>query len=191
MQTGELTSVIVYALQILMSLMMVTFVFVQIMIAEASTDRIAEVLVEVPEMEARGRRSCGSASGDIDFEHVDFSYAGKGGNLSLKDVNLHIKSGQIVGVIGGTGSAKSTLVQLIPRLYDVTGGCVKVGGIDVRKYNLKALRDQVSMVLQKNVLFYREAFTRTSAGAMRMPAMRKFRESAGWLRQTDLSRISE
>ena len=92
-------------------------------------------------------------SGDIDFEHVDFSYAGKGGNLSLKDVNLHIKSGQIVGVIGGTGSAKSTLVQLIPRLYDVTGGCVKVGGIDVRKYNLKALRDQVSMVLQKNVLF--------------------------------------
>ena len=153
MQTGELTSVIVYALQILMSLMMVTFVFVQIMIAEASTDRIAEVLDEVPEMEDAEDAVAEVPSGDIDFEHVDFSYAGKGGNLSLKDVDLHIKSGQIVGVIGGTGSAKSTLVQLIPRLYDVTGGCVKVGGIDVRKYNLKALRDQVSTVLQKNVLF--------------------------------------
>ena len=153
MQTGELTSVIVYALQILMSLMMVTFVFVQIMIAEASTGRIAEVLDEVPEMEDAEDAVTEVPSGDIDFEHVDFSYAGKGGNLSLKDVDLHIKSGQIVGVIGGTGSAKSTLVQLIPRLYDVTGGCVKVGGIDVRKYNLKALRDQVSMVLQKNVLF--------------------------------------
>ena len=84
---------------------------------------------------------------------MDFSYAGEDGNLSLKDVSLHIKSGQVVGVIGGTGSAKSTLVQLIPRLYDVTRGCVKVGGQDVRKYNLEKLRDQVSMVLQKNVLF--------------------------------------
>ena len=153
MQTGELTSIIVYALQILMSLMMVTFVFVMIMIAEASTDRIQEVLDEVPEMIDDENALTEVASGDIDFEHVDFSYSGEGGNLSLKDVNLHIKSGQIVGVIGGTGSAKSTLVQLIPRLYDVTGGCVKVGGVDVRKYNLKALRDQVSMVLQKNVLF--------------------------------------
>ena len=153
MQTGELTSIIVYALQILMSLMMVTFVFVMIMIAEASTDRIQEVLEEVPEMIDDDSALTEVANGDIDFEHVDFSYSGEGGNLSLKDVNLHIKSGQIVGVIGGTGSAKSTLVQLIPRLYDVTGGCVKVGGVDVRKYNLKALRDQVSMVLQKNVLF--------------------------------------
>ena len=153
MQTGELTSVIVYAIQILSSLMMVTFVFVQIMIAEASTDRISEVLDEVPEMIDKEDALKDVPSGDIDFEQVDFSYSGEGGNLSLKDVNLHIKSGQIVGVIGGTGSAKSTLVQLIPRLYDVTGGCVKVGGIDVRKYNLKALRDQVAVVLQKNVLF--------------------------------------
>ena len=153
MQTGELTSVIVYAIQILSSLMMVTFVFVQIMIAEASTDRISEVLDEVPEMEDSEDAIKEVPNGDIDFEHVDFSYSGEGGNLSLKNVDLHIKSGQIVGVIGGTGSAKSTLVQLIPRLYDVTGGCVKVGGIDVRKYNLKALRDQVSVVLQKNVLF--------------------------------------
>lgn len=153
MQTGELTSVIVYALQILMSLMMVTFVFVQIMIAEASTDRISEVLNEVPEMIDKEDALKEVPSGDIEFENVNFSYSGEGGNLSLKNVNLHIKSGQIVGIIGGTGSAKSTLVQLIPRLYDVTSGCVKVGGIDVRKYNLKALRDQVSVVLQKNVLF--------------------------------------
>ena len=153
MQTGELTSVIVYALQILMSLMMVSFVFVMIMIAEASSDRIKEVLEEVPEMEDGADALTEVANGDIDFENVSFSYGGEGGNLSLKDVNLHIKSGQIVGIIGGTGSAKSTLVQLIPRLYDVTGGAVKVGGHDVRDYSLKALRDQVSVVLQKNVLF--------------------------------------
>lgn len=153
MMTGELTSIMVYAMQILMSLMMVSFVFVMIMIAEASSDRIKEVLEEVPEMVDKEDALTEVANGDIDFEHVDFSYAGKDGNLSLKDVNLHIKSGQIVGIIGGTGSAKSTLVQLIPRLYDVTRGCVKVGGQDVRKYNLEKLRDQVSMVLQKNVLF--------------------------------------
>ena len=153
MLTGELTSVIVYALQILTSLMMVSFVFVMIMIAEASTERINEVLDEVPEMEDKADAVTEVTNGDIEFEHVKFSYAGEGGNLSLKDVNLHIKSGQIVGIIGGTGSAKSTLVQLIPRLYDVTSGTVKVGGTDVRDYNLKALRDQVSVVLQKNVLF--------------------------------------
>ena len=114
MLTGELTSVIVYALQILTSLMMVSFVFVMIMIAEASTERINEVLDEVPEMEDKADAVTEVTNGDIEFEHVNFSYAGEGGNLSLKDVNLHIKSGQIVGIIGGTGSAKSTLVQLIP-----------------------------------------------------------------------------
>ncbi|MBC5786980.1 MULTISPECIES: ABC transporter ATP-binding protein [Clostridiaceae] len=153
METGELTSVIVYALQILMSLMMVSFVFVMIMIAEASADRIKEVLNEVPEMQNQPNAQKTVKNGDIDFDHVDFSYAGEGGNLSLKDVNLHIKSGQTIGIIGGTGSAKSTLVQLVPRLYDVTKGSVKVGGVDVREYDLEALRDQVSMVLQKNVLF--------------------------------------
>ena len=153
METGELTSVIVYALQILMSLNMVTFVFVMIMIAEASTDRITEVLDEVPEMQDKTDAVKEVKNGEIVFDHVDFSYAGEGGNLSLKDVNLHIKSGQTVGIIGGTGSAKSTLVQMIPRLYDVTSGAVKVAGVDVRDYNLEVLRDQVSMVLQKNVLF--------------------------------------
>lgn len=153
METGELTSVIVYAIQILMSLMIVSFVFVMIMIAEASTDRIQEVLDEVPEMQNKSDAKKSVASGDIDFDHVDFSYSGEGGNLSLKDINLHIKSGQTIGVIGGTGSSKSSLVQLIPRLYDVTRGSVKVGGVDVRDYDLESLRDQVSMVLQKNVLF--------------------------------------
>ena len=153
METGALTSIIVYALQIIGSLMMVTFVFVMIMIAGASTDRIVEVLNEIPEMRDPADAVTSVTDGDIIFDHVGFSYAGEGGNLSLKDVNLHIKSGQTVGIIGGTGSAKSTLVQLIPRLYDVTEGSVKVSGIDVRKYNLEALRDQVSMVLQKNVLF--------------------------------------
>ena len=153
METGALTSIIVYALQIIGSLMMVTSVFVMIMIAGASTDRITEVLKEIPEMRDPADAVTSVTDGDIIFDHVGFSYAGEGGNLSLKDVNLHIKSGQTVGIIGGTGSAKSTLVQLIPRLYDVTEGSVKVSGIDVRKYNLEALRDQVSMVLQKNVLF--------------------------------------
>lgn len=153
METGELTSVIVYAIQILVSLTMVTFVFVMIMIAEASTERISEVLNEVPEMQDPADAVTEVPDGTIDFEHVSFSYGGKGGNLSLKDINLHIKSGQTVGIIGGTGSSKTSLVNLIPRLYDVTEGCVKVGGIDVRDYGLEALRDQVSVVLQKNVLF--------------------------------------
>ena len=153
METGELTSVIVYALQILMSLNMVTFVFVMIMIAEASTDRITEVLDELPEMQDKTDAVEEVKNGEIIFDHVNFSYAGEGGNLSLKDINLHIKSGQTVGIIGGTGSAKSTLVQMIPRLYDVTSGAVKVAGVDVRDYKLETLRDQVSMVLQKNVLF--------------------------------------
>ena len=153
METGELTSVIVYAIQILSSLMIVSFVFVLIMIAQASTDRITEVMDEVPEMSDKADAKTEVANGDIDFENVDFSYSGEGGNLSLKNVNLHIKSGQMVGIIGGTGSAKSTLVQLIPRLYDVTRGSVKVGDVDVRDYKLESLRDQVSVVLQKNVLF--------------------------------------
>ena len=153
MEAGEMTSVMVYALQILSSLMMVSFVFVMIMIAEASTDRIAEVLTEVPEMQNVEGARTEVPNGDIDFENVNFSYAGEDGKLSLKNVNLHIKSGQMIGIFGGTGSAKTTLVQLIPRLYDVTGGCVKVGGTDVRQYDLEALRDQVAVVLQKNVLF--------------------------------------
>lgn len=153
MEPGQLTSVLVYAMQILMSLMMVSFVFVMIMIAEASTDRITEVLQEVPEMQDKENAVREVPNGDIDFEDVDFSYAGEDGKLALKNVNLHIKSGQMIGIFGGTGSSKTSLVQLIPRLYDVTGGSVRVGDIDVREYDLEVLRDQVAMVLQKNVLF--------------------------------------
>ena len=153
MEAGQLTSVLVYAMQILMSLMMVSFVFVLIMIAEASTDRITEVLKEVPEMQNKEGAVKSVPNGDIDFDNVSFSYAGKDGKLSLKNVNLHIKAGQMIGIFGGTGSSKSTLVQLIPRLYDVTNGSVKVGDIDVREYDLESLRDQVAMVLQNNVLF--------------------------------------
>ena len=153
MQSGQLTSVLVYAMQILSALMMASFVFVLIMFAQASTDRLVEVLEEVPEMENGKDAIQVVANGDIDFDHVNFSYSGDEGKLALKDADVHIKSGQVVGIFGGTGSAKSTLVQLIPRLYDVTGGSIKVGGVDVRNYDLQALRDQVSVVLQKNVLF--------------------------------------
>jgi ATP-binding cassette subfamily B protein len=153
MGPGDLTSVMSYSLQILMALMVVSFVFVMNMIAGASTERIKEVLTEVPEMSDKPDAVQEVPNGAIDFVHVDFSYGGKEGNPVLKDINLHIEAGQTVGIIGGTGSAKSTLVQLIPRLYDVTGGSIQVGGIDVRDYNLKDLRDQVSVVLQKNVLF--------------------------------------
>ena len=147
METGELTSVIVYALQILMSLNMVTFVFVMIMIAEASTDRITEVLDEVPEMQDKEDAVKEVKNGDITFEHVNFSYAGEGGNLSLKDINLHIRSGQTVGIIGGTGSAKSTLVQMIPRLYDVTSGAVRVAGVFCRTFPRAAIRAVHGFVL--------------------------------------------
>ena len=151
--TGELMSLLTYCMNILMSLMMVSMVFVMVSMSVASAERITEVLEEKPELTNPERPVTEVKDGSIIFDHVNFSYAGEGGNLSLKDVDLHIRSGQTIGIIGGTGSAKSTLVQLIPRLYDVTEGCVKVGGIDVRDYNLEALRDQVSMVLQKNVLF--------------------------------------
>ena len=121
MEVGELTSVIVYAISILMSLMMVTFVFVMIMIAEASADRITEVLDEVPEMQDGENAIHEVPNGDIDFEQVEFSYGGKDSTPALQGINLHIKSGQTVGIIGGTGSSKTSLVSLIPRLYDVTG----------------------------------------------------------------------
>ena len=153
METGELTSVIVYALQIIGSLMMVTFVFVMIMIAEASTDRITEVLTEVPEMQDKKNAVTEVADGEIRFEHVDFSYAGEGGNLSLKDVNLHIKSGQTIGIIGGTGSGKSTLVSLIPRFYDPQEGIVKVNGVNAKDYPQGELCREIGVVQQRSILF--------------------------------------
>ena len=187
MQTGELTSIIVYSLQILMSLMMVTFVFVMIMIAEASTDRIAEVLNEEPEMQDSDDAVKNVANGEIIFDHVNFSYAGKDGTLSLKDVCLHIQSGQTIGIIGGTGSAKSTLVQLIPRLYDVTGGAVKVGGVDVRNYNLEACVTRFPWFYKK-MFFSPVLFMKISAGEMKVQPTKKYRMYVNWHRLTALSR---
>ena len=153
MTTGELTSMFSYAMQILMSLMMVAMVFVMITMAKASAERVAEILDEQPDLHNPANPIHEVKDGAIEFDDVSFSYKGDERKLALKNVNLHIKAGQTVAILGGTGSAKSTLVQLIPRLYDTTHGTVKVGGVDVRDYDIEALRDQVAMVLQKNVLF--------------------------------------
>ena len=153
MTTGELTSMFSYAMQILMSLMMVAMVFVMITMAKASAERVAEILDEQSDLHNPANPIHEVKDGAIEFDDVSFSYKGDERKLALKNVNLHIKAGQTVGILGGTGSAKSTLVQLIPRLYDTTHGTVKVGGVDVRDYDIEALRDQVAIVLQKNVLF--------------------------------------
>ena len=150
--SGELISVISYTMQILMSFMMVAMVIVMITMARASAIRITEVLDEKPTVTNPENPVMTVKDGSVSFENVSFSYAGNG-RKALDSVYLEIKSGEMVGILGGTGSAKSTLVQLIPRLYDATDGCVKVGGLDVREYDLPALRTAVSMVLQKNVLF--------------------------------------
>lgn len=153
MTTGQLMSLFTYTMNILMSLMMIAMVAVMLTMAKSSAERICEVLHEKSSLTDEANPVLEVENGAIRFEDVCFSYQQGEDNLNLSHVNLEIQSGETVGIIGGTGSAKSTLVQLIPRLYDVTSGSVKVGGIDVRSYNLEALRNQVSMVLQKNVLF--------------------------------------
>ena len=150
---GQFSSLISYGIQILMSLMMVSMVFALCTIAEEGAKRICEVLTTTSEIQNPAEPVMHVADGSIDFDHVGFSYAGAGGRESLTDIDLHIKSGETIGIIGSTGSSKSSLVQLIPRLYDVTRGSVRVGGRDVRDYELDALRNQVAMVLQKNMLF--------------------------------------
>ena len=151
--TGELTSLMTYTMQILSSLMMLSMIFVMVTLARASAERAVEILDEASDLHSPKDPVREVADGSVVFEHVNFSYAGDEKRLCLKDVNLQIKSGQTIGILGGTGSAKSSLVQLIPRLYDTTTGSVRVGGVDVRRYDLEALRSQVAMVLQKNVLF--------------------------------------
>ncbi len=153
MTTGELTSLISYALQLLMSLMMLGMVVVMITISRAAVERTSELLSEESSIANCAEPVTEVTSGSIDFENVSFSYKGEGGNPCLMDIDLHIDPGETVGILGGTGSSKSTLVQLIPRLYETTGGSVKVGGRDVREYDLTALRSSVAMVLQNNVLF--------------------------------------
>lgn len=151
--TGELVSMFNYTMQILMSLMMMSMAFVQILIARTSAERVVEVLDEESDLKNPDEPVKEIKDGSIIFENVGFSYANDKNKLALIDANLRIESGEVIGIIGGTGSGKSTLVQLIPRLYDVIEGRVIVGGHDVRDYDLEALRDQVSMVLQNNVLF--------------------------------------
>ncbi len=153
MKVGDLSAFLTYIVQILMALLMVSFLFLSFVLSRASIARISEVLEEKPEIESPRDAATDVQDGSIVFDHVNFSYQGDPDNLVLTDINLSIRSGETIGVIGGTGSAKTTLVSLIPRLYDVTGGTLLVGGRDVRQYDIHALRDQVAMVLQKNVLF--------------------------------------
>lgn len=151
--TGDLTALITYAIQILMSLMMLSMVFAMLVIANSSAQRIAEILDEETDIKNPENPVTTVKDGEIDFENVNFSYSNKASKNVLSGINLHIKSGETVGIIGATGSSKSSLVQLIPRLYDASEGAVMIGGVNVKEYDLDTLRNSVAMVLQKNELF--------------------------------------
>ena len=153
LNVGQMSSMLTYSFQILMSLMMLSMVFTMITMSQESAERIVEVLSEESTLHSPANALTEVKDGSIDFDHVSFKYSKKAERNALSDIDLHIKSGEVIGILGGTGSSKSSLIQLIPRLYDVTEGSVKVGGVDVRKYDLEALRNQVAVVLQKNVLF--------------------------------------
>ena len=153
METGELSSFITYVTQILISLMMLSMLFIMFVLSRASIQRVYEVLTETPDIVSPENGIEEVADGSVSFRDVSFSYFRNMSNLALEHISIDIKSGETIGVIGGTGSSKTSLVQLIPRLYDTTEGNVLVGGKDVREYSLDALRSSVAMVLQKNVLF--------------------------------------
>ena len=153
LNVGQMSAMLTYSFQILMSLMMVSMVFVMITMSMESAERIVEVLTEQSTLSSPENGLTEVKDGSIDFDNVSFKYSKKAERMALADIDLHIKSGEVIGILGGTGSSKSSLIQLIPRLYDATEGSVKVGGEDVRRYNLESLRDQVAVVLQKNVLF--------------------------------------
>lgn len=150
---GQISAMLTYGFQILMALMMLSMIYVIITMSAESMHRVCQVLEEIPSMENPENPITEVKDGSIDFNNVNFKYSNKAKRYALSDIDIHIKSGMTVGIIGGTGSGKSSLVQLIPRLYDVTEGSVKVGGRDVREYDIKSLRDSVAMVLQKNLLF--------------------------------------
>ena len=153
MLSGELISFFTYVTQVLSSIMFLGMVFVSLVMVQASNQRIVEVLDEVPDISNPANPVMEVRDGSISFEKVDFAYGRREDNCILKDINLEIKSGEVVGIIGSTGSSKTSLVSLLPRLYDVLHGSVKIGGVDVRDYDITVLRDSVAMVLQKNVLF--------------------------------------
>ena len=153
LDVGQISAMLTYGMQILMSLMMLSMIYVMLTMSMESMKRICEVLDEEPNLYNPENPIYSILDGSIDFDNVNFKYSKQASRNSLSDIDLHIKSGMTVGILGGTGSGKSSLVQLIPRLYDVNEGSVKVGGIDVREYDIKTLRDSVAMVLQKNQLF--------------------------------------
>ena len=153
LDVGQMSSLLTYSFQILMSLMMLSMIFVMITMSLESAERIVEVLNEESTLHNPEHPVMEVKDGSVDFDHVSFKYSKKASRMALSDIDLHIKSGEIIGVLGGTGSSKSSLIQLIPRLYDATEGTVKVGGVDVRDYDLDTLRNQVAVVLQKNELF--------------------------------------
>ena len=152
-QIGQISALLTYGVQILMSLMMLSMIYVMLTISAQAAKRVCEVLDEVPDMKDPENPITEVKDGSIDFENVNFKYSAQAQKFALSDIDLHIDSGMTVGIIGGTGSSKSTLIQLIPRLYDVTEGSVKVGGVDVRDYSIESLRNSVAVVLQKNLLF--------------------------------------
>ena len=153
LDVGQFSALLTYSFQILMSLMMISMVFVMITMASESSKRIVEVLKEESAIHNPESPIYEVKDGSVDFDNVNFKYSEKAEKMALADIDLHIKSGETIGIIGGTGSSKSSLIQLISRLYDATEGVVRVGGLDVKKYDLEALRNQVSVVLQKNILF--------------------------------------
>ena len=153
LNVGQMSSMLTYSFQILMSLMMLSMVFTMITMSQESAERIVEVLSEESTLTSPPNALTEVKDGSVDFDHVSFKYSRKAERTALSDIDLHIKSGEVIGILGGTGSSKSSLIQLIPRLYDVTEGAVRVGGEDVRRYDLETLRNQVAVVLQKNVLF--------------------------------------
>ena len=152
-QIGQISALLTYGMQVLMSLMMLSMIYVMLTMSTTAAKRVCEVLDEAPAMQEAKDPVMSVADGSIDFDGVSFKYSEKAQKYALSDIDLHVRSGMTVGIIGGTGSGKTTLVQMIPRLYDTTTGSVKVGGVDVREYGIEALRNSVAMVLQKNLLF--------------------------------------
>ena len=186
---GQLSSIFTYGFQILMSLMQLSMIFAMVTMADESAHRITEVLAAEPTIANPAEPVLEVADGSIDFDHVSFKYSAHAKRQALDDIDLHIKSGETIGIIGGTGSAKSTLVNLIARLYDATEGTVRVGGMDVRDYDLDALRHQVAMVLQKNVLFS-GTIAENLRWATRTPPTRKSARRHIWPAPTSLSMAS-
>ena len=187
--TGELTSLLSYVMNILMSLMMLSMVFVMVTQSAAAAQRIDEVLEEQPDITSPENAVKTVKDGSVDFSHVTFAYQQRSDKPVLSDIDLHIRSGETIGVMGGAGSSKSSLVSLISRLYDVTAGEVRVGGVDVRKYDVESLRDAVSVVLQ-TTCSSPARFTITSAGATKTRRTSNAARHAVWPARTNLSSAS-